>query len=316
LDERASGILGANLDAIAEWDPNYNLYDVIRKGEWTYDEMYKIMVNTAKADGDGQFNSRKYDRFGYTSAKNASQSWVLATGARMTLYDADGNLYFPDSLSPEVLTAWEAMRPIMTSHVRAISDDASYYRQGLSTFMGTSVAMVMRQATNEHTFHKAYVPIPKMNKELPYMVAANYVQLGVFSIPWTVSEAEGKLWQTNGFKSAAEQAAYFLEAFSYYSRQTLTPAFFDQILYKQAVDDADSVEMIQIATSNKVYDPGPVYGFGMNIFGVCEVDDVGKFGNDANYNKLTSTYQERLTAGREALKALMQTLNANERPTE
>ena len=118
-------------------------------------------------------------------------------------------------------------------------------------------------------------------------------------------------YEANGFESGQEQAAYFLEAFGYYSMGTLDVAFYEQVVKHQAVRDEESIEMLDLALKNKLYDPVVIFDFGK--IGTTLFKEVGSVGgrvagageavkgSDANYDTLVSTYQSRVDAARKAL---------------
>ena len=122
--------------------------------------------------------------------------------------------------------------------------------------------------------------------------------------------------ETNGFESGREQAAYFLEAFSYYSRSTLTVAFYDQVLMHQMVQDADTVEMLQLALKNKHFDAVALFNFGnigFSLFSqVGSNDQNGQIGTDVNYDTLVSTYESRVEAARKALNNYLNYISVND----
>jgi hypothetical protein len=159
-----------------------------------------------------------------------------------------------------------------------------------------------------------FLPFPKLNAEQKdYYTSVSFVQLGTYCIPYTVESAED--WETNGFKSGAEQCAYFLEAFAYYSKLIVTPAFYDQVILRQSVRDADSAEMVEIALKNKVYDPVVGYSFGSlsEIFKECgSPGGAGSLGSDSAYDTLVSTYEKRYTAARKALQDYIKYVNAED----
>jgi len=321
LDDRACWLLAFNRDIIAEWGATqpggFNIYETVKKGEWTVDLMAKIMTETAKdEDGDGVID--KYtssgDRIAY--ACEAGTNWMLlaATGVTVSNKSAAGEYSLPDSIKPEVLAAWEALRGVVANPYRYVTDNGAPFRAyGKATFYSCNYGMALRLSSAKVPI--GYLPLPKLNKEQKdYLVTCAFSQCGIYMIPSTVENAEVKDWLTNGFTSAAEQCAYFLEAFAYYSRHTVTPAFVDQVLLKQAVFDADSADMIVMALENKVYDPIVSQNFGsINVFSSASTKNT--FGAES-FGQITSLYAERLEAARTALKEYIDFVNAEALPEE
>ena len=109
-------------------------------------------------------------------------------------------------------------------------------------------------------------------------------------------------------------SAYFLEVFSYYSMNILTPAFYNQVLLKQSVSDQASAEMIELAMENKVYDPIAGYNFGsINIYSLVGSNNQnGIPGTDVNYDTFKSTYESRVNAARKALENYINFINVGD----
>ena len=310
LDDRACWMLAFNRDIIAEWAAtqpgSFNIYETVKKGEWTVDLMARIIAETAKDEnGDGVINEY---------ATETSTNWFLlaATGVTVSNKSATGEYSLPDALKPEVLTAWEALRGIVASPYRYNTDVGTYFRaNGKATFYSCNYGMALRLANAVVPI--GYLPYPKLNKDQKdYLITCSFGQCGVYMIPSTVENAETKDWLTNGFTSAAEQCAYFLEAFAYYSRHTVTPAFVDQVLLKQAVFDADSADMITLSLANKVYDPIVAKNFGsINVFSSASTKNT--FGAE-KFDQITSLYAEKLEAARTSLKEYIDYISVEQLP--
>lgn len=308
LDDRAAWILFFNKDWVEEYNPDLNLYDVVEKGEWTIDLMYELMAGTAKdLDGDGALVARK-DRFGYIGER--FNNWVHVNGCGETLsrISSSGEYEIPAQPKAELLNIWEKLRPLLTSPTRLVDDAGSVFRSGLSTFFSCNTGTILNAASS--TISLGVLPLPKLNKEQDkYYNGVSYAQLGCFAIPTTTDNCED--WETNGFTSGREQAAYFLEAFCYYSMLILTPAFYDQVILKQSIRDVESAKMVEYAMENKVYDPVVGYDFGKMLKLFYEVGSPNNEapGSDAAYDTFVSTYESRYTAARKALQDYLNYIN-------
>ncbi len=312
LDDRAAWIMYFNKSIVKEYKSTLNLYDEVDAGRRTYDLMYEIMINTAKdGNGDGSITvGDPEDRFGYIGGGSNNRNHVQSCGVTLASVDAEGNWTIPDQPTDEILTVWEKLRPVLTTNTRMIHNAAmGDFGSGLATFYCNNLGGLM--GSGKLSIDYGILPMPKLNEQQDkYYTSVSYLQLGCYCIPNTVENAPD--WGSNGFDSGVEQAAYFLEAFAYYSMQILSPAFYDQVLTKQAVRDDDAPRMLEIAVANKIYDPVLGYDFGkINIF--PEVGTPGKngtVGSDANYDTLVSTYTSRVQAARTALADYQSFVNA------
>lgn len=309
-DDRASWITWFNKDHMEEYDSEINLYDEVRAGKWTVDRLYELMVSTAKdLNGDGILMCGE-DRMGYISERYCNFGHVLACGITMGNVDDAGNWIIPTTPKQELLDAWTALKPLLTSPAREVSAQIQHFNKGLGTFysgnLGTALEVV------ESTYRIGALPMPKLNEDQKdYATGVYYSQLVAYSIPNTCDGAED--WATNGFSSGVEQAAYFFEVFSYYSMNLLTPAFYNQVLLKQSASDLDSAEMIEIAMKNKVYDPIAGYSFGgINIYSLVGSNNQNNIpGTDVNYETFVSNYESRVNAARKALQNYINFINVD-----
>ncbi|MBR5296091.1 MAG: hypothetical protein IKU24_05830, partial [Clostridia bacterium] len=234
---------------------------------------------------------------------------VASCGVTLSRVSSTGDYEIPAQPKPELLEAWEACRPLITSPYREVSDMSARLRNGFSTFYACNLGTILY--SGQTTQSLGVLPFPKMNKEQDkYYNAPAYGCIAAFSIPTTVDNCED--WETNGFTSGAEQAAYILDALSYYSKLTLTAAFYDQVILKQSIRDAESAEMVEIALENKIYDPVVGYNFGgmYRIFEECGSPvPKGSVGTDEKYDTFVSTYESRYSAGRKALQEYLTYIN-------
>ena len=308
LDERASWILYYNKDIMAEYDPSINLYQEVRDGKWTVDRMYQLVDATARDDGDGVWVAGK-DRFGYVTEAYTNYVHVVGCGVTVSNVSSSGDVEIPAQPKPELLAAWEACRNLLTTQKRLTSWASANFRDGLATFYACHLGTAMNAGSMIVSY--GYLPFPKMNEQQSeYFTTGTMYSVGVYSIPVTVDNCED--WETNGFTSGREQAAYFLEAFSYYSMSTLTPAFMDEVVGKQAVKDTDSIEMLEISLKNKIYDPivGANMGSMQSLFQTCGSGAYDTPGTDENYDTFVSTYTSRVLSARKELQDYIQYLNA------
>ncbi|MBR3836847.1 MAG: hypothetical protein IKJ74_01765 [Clostridia bacterium] len=306
LDDIASYIMRFNRDFVEEYDADIDLYDEVRKGKWTIDRLYELMNATAKdLNGDG-FLMPNEDRFGYNAERAVNWAHVAACGVTVSTMDDSGNYDIPLSPKQELVDAWAALKPVLTASTR-LNDDGGL-NEGLCVFYCCNTGSLLN--SSESTYDLGVLPLPKLNEDQDkYYTTVYFSQLCSYCIPNTANNAED--YATNGFTSGVEQAAYFLEVFSYYSMNILTPAFYNQVILKQSVRDLESAEMVEIALENKIYDPVIGYSFGgMNIFSaVGSANQNGIPGTDVNYDTLVSSYEAKVAAARKALTNYLNYIN-------
>ena len=247
-------------------------------------------------------------RFGYIGER--FNNWVHVNGCGETLsrISSSGEFEIPAQPKAELLNIWEKLRPLLTSPTRLVDDAGSQFRAGLSTFFSCNTGTILNAASS--TISLGVLPLPKLNAEQDkYYNGVSYAQLGCFAIPTTTDNCED--WESNGFGSGREQAAYFLEAFCYQSMRHLTPAFYGEVILKQSIRDVESAKMVEYAMENKIYDPVVGYDFGKLLKLFYEVGSPNNEapGSDAAYDTFVSTYESRYTAARKALQDYMNYIN-------
>ncbi|MBQ3865868.1 MAG: hypothetical protein II776_03120 [Clostridia bacterium] len=320
MDERASWIMYFNKDVIEKYrleDP----YELVRQGKWTIDKMYEYVSTTWEdLDGDGVLTIGK-DRMGYTAERNVNWYHVAACNVKLSRMSKGGDIEIPGTVNEDVLRVWTKLRPLLTTEYRDVADAGARFSNGLSTFFALHAGGLL--SISQHDLNFGVLPMPKYDEEQEeYWTSIHPGWCGGFAIPTATDNAPD--YQQNGFSSGREQAGYFLEAFSYYSDETLTVAFYDQVMKRQTVKDVESPEMLDLALKNKVYDPVVIFDFGqigLSLFmqagsngfgGTGAPAGVTAKGSDVNYDTLVSTYEARLKAARKALNNYVNYITADD----
>lgn len=306
-DRRMEGMF-FNIELVQAWDPEVNLYQEVRDGKWTINRMYEIVQATSQdLDGDGMVTyESKQDRYGLMAGYACDWCFVAGTGTSLSNYDTDGNIEIPLNPKRELSDVWSELKPLLTSPNRRVAAEGTLFRSGRCTFYCCNFGSLLNWSDAQYKL--GIIPYPKRNEEQEFYYSTGLFSLGGYSIPVTAGQDPNKLYEAAGFSSGAEMCGYFLEAYSFYSVNTLTPAFFEQVLGKQIVTDTDSIEMMEIALEHRVYDPVVGYGFGgmNNCFDKC--GGSGGLGSkhkgmasDAAYETFVSTYTTQVTKARTAV---------------
>ncbi|MBP5289763.1 MAG: hypothetical protein J6Z79_07845 [Clostridia bacterium] len=319
LDERSSWVIFFNKD-ILEKAHAADPYDLVREGKWTIEQMHEMMLATKEdLDGNGIMEIGK-DRFGYIGEPLNNWIHVAACGVHLSRISSSGEIEIPATVNDDVLAAWAALKPLLTSPYREVGDVSADFRAERSAFLGILSGAILTMNRAEG-LNFGVLPMPKMNEEQEeYWTSVNPVWCYGYAIPVTTDNATD--YEENGFSSGREQAGYFLEAFSYYSMGTLSVAYFEQVVKHQAVKDEESVEMMDIALENKLYDPVVIFDFGQIGRSLFEQagSDGGKAGSsgtavpgsDVNYDTLVSLYESRVKAARKGLTNYIDYVNAED----
>ncbi len=321
-DDRASQLVFVNRDLI-ERNNQEDPYDLVKSGNWTIEKMYEISEACIRdEDGDGLYTVGD-DIFATIIPGQNNWAFLAACGVTVSSRSSTGDIQLPATLSQDLLNIWTELRPLLTSPHRDVSDSGIRFRAGQAPFFSMNLGSM--ENLGEVTFNWGVIPHPKRNAEqAEYYSIQEAAICFCYAIPVTVDQMPD--YQAAGFESGREMVGYFLNAMGYESRDTLTPAYYNQVVMRQMVPDEETADMLQLALKNKVYDPVIIYGFiGTSFFRDVGCGDgfsgtggnkSGAVGSDAKYDTLTSAYESKLSSARTALKNYITSITAEETNAE
>ncbi len=302
VDDRSANVLYYNQDLIEKnrlQDPT----ELALAGTWTVERLYEMSeACIADLDGDGVWTPGQ-DIFAWQGPDGCNTCMIAAAHLYLGNRNNDGTFSLPATVRDDILDAWAKLKPLLTTPHRDVSDHGAYFRTGKAGFYAMNFASIAYYSTYDLNF--GVLPLPKLNEEQEeYWTNVSNVTNFTFGIPVTVDLMQDAA--AAGFESGREMVAYFLNALCYRSRDTVTPAFFDQVVKHQLVRDEKTVIMLDLALKNKLYDPIIFFNFGSigDIFKKAGSNGSGKgfVGSGVNYDTLVSLYESRLAAARKALK--------------
>ena len=322
-DERACQVIYFNRDLL-ERNNLEDPYELVKSGNWTIDKMYEMSEACIHDEnGDGVYVPGE-DIFAYICPGTNNWVHVAACGVTLSSVSSDGDIYMAGALSNDLQDVWDELKPLLTSPHRDVSDAGSRFTSGKAAFYSMNLAAILTMG--DTTVNFGVIPFPKRNAEQEeyYTVQEAAISSSYF-IPITVDKISEA--QAAGFESGREMVGYFLNAMSYESRDTLIPAFYEQVVKRQMVQNQETADMVDLAVKNKVIDPVVFYDFGtmQKIFRDAGCGDGyggtggnknGAVGSDAKYDTLTSLYEQRLSAARTALNNYITAVEGNNNPAE
>lgn len=316
-DDRSSQVMFFNRDLI-EKNRLEDPYELVKSGNWTNEKFYEMSEATFEDNGDGIAVPGE-DVFAYICPSQNNWAHVVASGVTLSTVSSSGDIYMPGYPSEEVLNVWAELKPILTNPHRDVSDMGSRFRNGKAGFYTMNLSSL--QLYGDTTINFGVIPFPKRNAEQEeYYTIMESGICHAYSIPVTVDQISE--YQAAGFESGVEMVGYFLNAMGYESRNTLTIAFYDQLLKRQMVQNQETADMLDLALKNKIIDPVVFYDFGSigNIFRDAGCDGWSgtngtktlAVGSDVNYENLTSLYEARLNSARKALDTYLKNLEISD----
>ena len=239
-------------------------YQMVREGTWTLDAMYEMMkVVPIDSNGNGQTDGD--DMFGCVAQMFDAMALTTSFGCKIFAKDASDVPQFvlPDETNfdkMQVVSDFfaDTARTIVVDHSMYKSVDnkwdtlwAGKFAEGKGLFMFNCPGNLGSFTDMEQDF--GILPMPKYN-------AAQKDYYTMTSIWFTTSLSVPKVHGAdNG------DIGTVLDAMSYLSYVDVEPTFAETYLQNRYIRDEESVEMLNIVTSSKYYDPGFVFNWSSAI---------------------------------------------------
>jgi len=235
-----------------------NLYDIVKRGEWTFSKLYDMSRGVAQdLNGDGVMYI-KDDLFGIITQADTNVSFFVSGGEKICAKDKDD---FPvitfgsergyritDIISEIMLDEdnvvhlhrYEGKFAIYDEQVKMMEEDRAL-------FSWIRMRIVERLRGMETDF--GLLPLPKLDAvQDTYITHMNPHTGRGLAIPVTASNLG--------------RTGMILEDLSAESRYTLQPAYYEINLKGKYARDDESYEMLDIILNNTAHDIGYVYNFG------------------------------------------------------
>ena len=266
-------------------------YQLVRDGKWTMDKMYTLYSDASRdVNGDGKMDGE--DLWGFLGGTDVAPCFYIGGGGTVVSRDKDGGLY--DSLGSERNFAIiEKVQSIMTDednfynhHLGTqdlkITDDNEYrdlFSDGHGLFFWSRMDEVTTLRGMETDF--GILPTPKYDEaQENYISFVSQHIMGLMSVPNTASDLE--------------RTGTILEALAAESYYTLTPAYYEVALKSKASRDDESAEMLDFIFSNRVYDLGEYFNFGLIYDAINTVCQNKSKGIASEYEKKKSAFAKAL----------------------
>ena len=236
-------------------DPQ-ELYNLVREGKWTLDEMISY-AGVVKKDlnGDGVYDTN--DMWGMIGENYLT--WTLALGAGFRCAEKDENdlpvITFGTEQNVNILEkvmelAGSRETTIFAQRMTGVDDiwgTLSKMRtsSGCWLFSGGALGGGMRDMEDDY----GVLPSPKYDEtQSRYYHDASLGNSPTTGVPISASDPD--------------TVSFLLEAMSYYSYCNILPIFYDSYLNTKLVRDEESVEMLQLIHDSIYYDIGALYNWG------------------------------------------------------
>ena len=236
-----------------------NPYQLVREGRWTVDAMYNMM-RQAVTDVDGSGIPGPDDIWGLASHGLAFMMFTTSFGELLINQDADGIPYLIEP-NDRFINAYSRIRDLMNAstgmYLGAGALPGADFAHATTPFMNNRTLFLAEVLGWSRTFREmtadfGILPHPKLDENQPTHFNATANTVPIVAIPIT--------------NPNPERTGLFLDVLTALSETTVIPAYYTISLEGQFVRDEDSIEMLDIIRSNRIYDLGVIYSWG-NFWG-------------------------------------------------
>ena len=230
-----------------------NLYDVVREGKWTIDYRKKLLTEVA-ADLNADGVTTLDDHIPMFYANNSAVGpYFAAAGALSFTREGDSLVFTGDK--PVAYDVFEKMQSIFMD--TTISYDWSQYGDALnmmismfeekrSLFIDGALHLLRRSLRNMDA-EFGVLPLPKLNEEQDKYYGYINVAMCNLMVPASIGDPD--------------KVGFILEALCSAS-DDITNTYYKTCIEGKYVRDEESIEMLNIASENIVYDLGFLYNWG------------------------------------------------------
>ncbi len=225
------------------------LYDIVRNGEWTFDKLDEL-TRTVYRDVNGNGAYDENDLYGLTACSVCIDCFWAASGINMIVKDAEGvPSYSFDSqfydMYDRIVNLLQAPQMLYTDRPQYTSKRDTYDRgafmedRALFFIEGLCVAgNLLRSMETDY----GILPLPKYDAaQANYRTYSHTTHNSTVSLPVT---SAGKV----------DMLGMILEDMAFYSMELVRPAYYENMLNAKLARDEESIEMLEIITTNVSYD--------------------------------------------------------------
>lgn len=235
------------------------LYDAVRKGNWNFDALKEKVTGFGNDLDDDDYRTDD-DLYGLITETDFLYSHIVGAGGKSITKDEDDcPVYALDN--ENVYSAYNAARELYTNaddvfvndlyhswdidHIYT-DKDIEMFKNGQGLFLATNLYYVPYISDMEDDF--GIIPIPKHDgaQDRYYSTSSTFLFVPASSL----SEGE-----------KGKQLGTILDALGAYSKDYVTPAYYDKLLKRGGTYDEDSAEMLDIIFENRSFDLGSVFAY-------------------------------------------------------
>ncbi len=259
-------VMHVNLDMLENYNTGVDIYDLVRKKEWTWEKLQELALG--KVSVNGTSGTQEY---GFTMDSSVYCDGMLySAGFTVVENNKDGTLQMHNmSTDQKMIDFFDYMRAFLKGHddVNAELGVAKEggFAEGHSMFHLGNLTQVQSYLL-EVQWDYGCVPLP-MYKNNTYDQDRYYTNQGLtttfYSVPINCTDYE--------------LTSFALEALAWYGYRYMTPTWFRETYQSRWLETPDNAEMFEIIKNSVIFDAGRVFGYHIGTYGafraVYQTDD-------------------------------------------
>lgn len=281
-----------NTDLLADTaSEQYNIYQVVKDGKWTFDEM-ALRAKSAWVDRNGNGIVDADDTVGFTSTdkSNSAIGFFYATGRKITKRDAEKNPTFDELDVNSISTALDAVIKVLYQSEGVLTDNTDssihfYDGQTLFNFRWLYWGQTQYAGLMDHY---GIVPMPKMNEDQANYVTPVQAGMHIYCIPRDVADPT--------------RDAIVTEAFAAESYRSLMPAYFEVVLKAKYAKDAQTSQMLDLMYETVDFDIGYIWRSDLPFW--SSIQDIITYKNNSFSMQYKTIAKQSKTAMQKLISAL------------
>ncbi len=261
-----------------------NVYDFITNGQWTLETM-EAMSKIAESDlNEDGMDVEQGDKFGFLCPLQSGRALFYSMGGRFWQKNADGAWTY-DYLSDANVQRFDALYDFINDNEYLTNED---YTVQAKWFADNQVLFFLSELSLGTTIKKTgdvkygLLPFPKFNTDQTDYIST-LSNAASYSIPTT---ADSKV-----------NSGIFLNAYNYFAYDTIRPAYYEQVLKLENVQDPESAGVIDLVMNSIYLDFGFIYNANLGTINNIYYDTLirqGKRQFQSEYYKKLETLDQDL----------------------
>ena len=293
VDDLLTYVIIFNKDMLTQNEtPIPDPYRSVRNNEWTLDYFYQIIQGVSR-DSAAPSGYDELDTYGFVTNWEYGNTIFLGSGLRYIINDETVDrptLYLSDaSRTEKALNVLDMACKIVHENNATYMSPAGQEILGVTAFQESRALFFGEAVTYIQKFNRemkgdyGILPVPKYDQAQENYITWTHSLGTTFSIINTIPTDD------------RETIGKIMSAYAILSHQYLKPAFYDTVLTSRSLRDPDSVEMMDMIFSNRVYDMAFYFRTNFTfepIFKSCVVDNLTTF--SSQYKSASKGFDRKL----------------------